>query len=57
MDGDLDQVLKGTLRPLDAEAGTALWADKIVLNEMRGRIGLGTPRCAAGLPAPRSPGG
>jgi hypothetical protein len=41
VDGDLDQVLEGTWRRLDAEAGKARWADKIVLNQVRGRIGLG----------------
>jgi hypothetical protein len=63
VDADLDQVLEGMWWRLDAEAGAARWADKVVLNEVRGRIGLGMralcPRRppAPGLPAPRSPGG
>jgi hypothetical protein len=62
VDADLDQVLEGMWWRLDAEAGEARWADQVVLNEVRGRIGLGMRallprRPALGLPAPRSPGG
>ena len=62
-DDDLIQVLEGMWWRLDAEAGQARWADKVVLNEVRGRIGLAMQALRAGrvlalrLPVPRSPGG
>jgi hypothetical protein len=48
---------------LDAHAVDARWADKVVLNEVRGRIGLALQALRAlrapvrGVPEPRSPGG
>ncbi|MBW3639375.1 MAG: hypothetical protein KY451_05960 [Actinobacteria bacterium] len=63
VDADLRQMLEGMWWRLDAQAAEARWADKVVLNEVRGRIGLAmqapharrTP--APGLPEPRSSGG
>lgn len=60
---DLHQVLEGMWWRLDAQAVEARWADKVVLNEVRGRIGLAMQALrarrapAVGLPEPRSPGG
>jgi len=61
VDADLRQVLEGIWWRLDAQAGEALWADKVVLNDVRGRVGLAMqaehsrPAPASGLPEPRSP--
>ena len=62
-DADLRQVLEGMWWRLDAQAAEARWVDKVVLNEVRGRIGLAMQALRArrapapGLPGPRSPGG
>ena len=40
VDAELHQVLEGMWWRLDAQATDARWADKVVLNEVRGRIGL-----------------
>lgn len=63
VDADLCQVLEGMWWRLDAQAAEARWLDKVVLNEVRGRIGLAMQAMRArrppapGLPGPRSPGG
>jgi hypothetical protein len=63
VDADLDQVLEGLWWRLDALAADARWADKVVLNEVRGRIGLAMQALRAGcapalrLSLPRSPVG
>jgi hypothetical protein len=62
-DADLPQVLRGMWWRLDAPAAEARWEDKVVLNEVRGRVGLAMQVLRAGrapalgLPLPRSPGG
>ena len=59
----LHQVLRGLWWRLDAQAVGARWRDKVVLNEVRGRIGLALQALrahrapAVQLPQPRSPGG
>jgi len=40
VDADLRQVLESMWWRLDAQAVDARWADEVVLNEVRGRIGL-----------------
>lgn len=61
VDADLRQVLEGMWWRLDAQAAEARWVDKVVLNEVRGRVALAMqalraqPPCAPGLPSPRSP--
>jgi hypothetical protein len=50
---DLRQVLDELWWRLDAQAAEARWADKVVLNEVRGRIGLAMQ--ALRPPAPRLP--
>lgn len=63
VDADLHQVLEEMWWRLDAQAAAARWTDKVVLNEVRGRIGLAMQALRAGrapalrLPSPRSPGG
>lgn len=63
VDADLRQVLESMWWRLDAHAVDARWADKVVLNEVRGRIGLALQALrplrspAPRLPEPRSPGG
>jgi hypothetical protein len=63
VDADLHQVLEAMWWRLDAQAAEARWVDKVVLNEVRGRIGLAMQALRAqrppapGLPGPRSPGG
>lgn len=63
IDADLHQMLEGMGWRLDEQAADARWADKVVLNEVRGRIGLAMQALRAGrapalrLPLPRSPGG
>lgn len=63
VDADLHQVLQGMWWRLDEQAADARWADKVVLHEVRGRIGLAMqalrarPAPPLGLPRPRSPGG
>jgi len=63
VDADLRQVLEGMWWRLDAQAVDARWPDKVVLNEVRGRIGLALQALrslrspAPRLPGPRSPGG
>jgi hypothetical protein len=63
VDAVLRQVLEGMWWRLDAHAVGARWADKVVLNEVRGRIGLALQALRARralalpLPEPRSPGG
>jgi hypothetical protein len=63
VDADLREVLEGMWWRLDALAVDARWADKVVLNEVRGRIGLALQSLRARrapalpLPGPRSPGG
>jgi hypothetical protein len=66
VEADLRQVLESMWWRLDAQAVDARWADRVVLNEVRGRIGLALqalrpPRSlrapVRGLPEPRSPGG
>lgn len=60
LDADLRQVLEGMWWRLDAQAVDARWADKVVLNEVRGRIGLAMQALRAlrapapCLPEPRS---
>ena len=60
VDADLHQVLAGMWWRLDAQAAEARWADRVVLNEVRGRIGLAMQALRArrppapGLPGPRS---
>jgi hypothetical protein len=60
---DLCQVLDSMWWRLDAQAADARWADKVVLNEVRGRISLAMQALRARrapalrLPGPRSPGG
>ncbi|MGI8810240.1 MAG: hypothetical protein ACR2KK_20820 [Acidimicrobiales bacterium] len=62
VDADLRQVLEGMWWRLDAQAGEARWSDKVVLNEVRGRVGLAmqaqharpAPAPASGLPEPPS---
>jgi hypothetical protein len=62
VDADLRQVLEGMWWRLDAQAAEARWVDKVVLNEVRGRVALAMqalrPRRppTLGLPGPRSPG-
>lgn len=61
VDADLRQVLEGIWWRLDAQAVEARWADKVVLNEVRGRVGLAMQAQHArrapesGLPEPQSP--
>lgn len=61
-DADLHQVLNELWWRLDALAAEARWADKVVLNEVRGRVGLAMHAVRARharprkLPRPRSPG-
>lgn len=61
-DADLRQVLEEMWRGLDAQAAEARWVDKVVLNEVRGRVGLAMQALWAlrapgpGLLGPRSPG-
>ncbi len=63
VDADLREVLEGMWWRLDALAVDARWADKVVLNEVLGRIGLALQSLRARrapalrLPGPRSPGG
>lgn len=63
IDADLHPVLEELWWRLDAQAADARWADKVVLHEVRGRIGLAMQALRAGrapalrLPVPRSPGG
>lgn len=63
VDADLRQVLEGIWWRLDAQAAEARWVDKVVLNEVRGRISLAMQALRAqrapapGLPMPRSPRG
>jgi len=63
IDADLHPVLEELWWRLDAQAADARWADKVVLHEVRGRVGLAMQALRAGrapapgLPAPRSPGG
>lgn len=63
VDADLPRVLQGMWWQLDAHAAEARWVDKVVLNEVRGRVGLAMQALRAqrapgpGLPVPRSPGG
>jgi hypothetical protein len=63
VDADLPQVLEGMWWRLDAQAADARWVDKVVLNEVRGRIGLAMQALRAGrapdvdVPVPRSPRG
>ncbi len=63
VDADFRQVLDGMWWRLDAHAVNARWADKVVLNEVRGRIGLALQALRAlrapapHLPDPRSSGG
>ncbi len=58
-DTDLRQVLEGMWWRLDARAADVRWVDRVVLNEVRGRIGLAMqalrarPAPAPGLPEPR----
>ena len=60
---DLHQVLQSLWWRLDAQAVAARWTDKVVLNEVRGRIGLALHALqarrapAVRLPQPRSPRG
>ena len=60
---DHHQELQGLWWRLDAQAVAARWRDKVVLNEVRGRIGLALQALrarrapAVRLPHPRSPGG
>ena len=62
VDADLPQVLDELCWRLDALTADAAWAHKVVLNEVRGRIGLAMhavrarPAPAGWLPEPRSPG-
>ncbi|CAN5163921.1 hypothetical protein BH24ACT10_BH24ACT10_08850 [soil metagenome] len=62
IDADLHPVLEELWWRLDAQAADARWAHKVVLHEVRGRIGLATQALRAGrapalrLPLPRSPG-
>jgi hypothetical protein len=61
VDADLRQVLEGMWWRLDAQAAEAQWVDKVVLNEVRGRIGLAMQAlrvrstAALRLPEPRLP--
>jgi hypothetical protein len=63
VDAELGQVLEGMWWRLDAQAVDARRADKVVLNEVRGRIGLALQALRALraparlLPEPRLPGG
>jgi hypothetical protein len=63
VDADLCEVLEGMWWRLDAMAVDARWVDKVVLNEVCGRIGLALQSLRARrapalrLPGPRSPGG
>lgn len=63
VDADLHRMLEGLWWRLDEQAADARWADKVVLNEVRGRVGLAMQALRAGrapapgLSAPRSPGG
>lgn len=63
VDADLRQLLEGMWWRLDAQAAEAPWVDKVVLNEVRGRVALAMQALRAqrpptlGLPGPRSPGG
>lgn len=63
VDAELRQVLEGMWWRLDAQAVDARWADKVVLNEVRGRIGLALQTLRALraparlLPEPRLAGG
>lgn len=63
VDADLHQVLEGMWWRLDAQAAEARWADRVVLTEVRGRVGLAMQALharrapAPGLPGPRSSGG
>lgn len=60
---DLHPVLEGMWWRLDAQAAEARWVDRVVLNEVRGRVGLALQALRARrspalhLPEPRSPGG
>lgn len=60
---DLHEVVHGLWCRLDAQAVAARWSDKVVLNEVRGRIGLALQALPARrtpvvqLPQPRSPRG
>ncbi|MBC7373449.1 MAG: hypothetical protein H7323_05610 [Frankiales bacterium] len=60
---DPHQVLQGLWWRLDAQAVAARWRDKVVLNEVRGRIGLALGALQARrapairLAQPRLPGG
>lgn len=62
-DADLHRVLQRMWWQLDAQAAGARWVDKVVLDEVRGRVGLAMqalrtqPAPAVDLPEPRSPGG
>jgi hypothetical protein len=66
VDADLRQVLERMWWRLDAQATDARWVDKVVLNEVRGRVGLALQALrplrplrppARRVPEPRSPGG
>lgn len=63
VDADLHRVLQGMWWQLDAHAAEARWVDRVVLNEVRGRVGLAMqalraqPAPAPGLPVSPSPGG
>ena len=63
VDADLHRVLEGMWWRLDAQAAEARWLDKVVLNEVRGRIGLAMQALRARrapalrLPEPWSPRG
>ena len=60
---DLHEVIRGLWWRLDAQAVGARWRDKVVMNEVRGRIGLSLQALrarrapAVRLPQPRLPGG
>ena len=59
-DADLHQVLEAMWWRLDVQAAEARWADRVVLNEVRGRLYLAMQALRArapGLPEPGSPGG
>ena len=62
VDADLHQVLEGMWWRLGAQAVAVSCVDKVVLAEVRGRLGLvlqaprPRPVSAPGVPGPRSPG-